>query len=705
MPPEEQFGIQANMDVVSFLRGAAAYNAGVDSVVRKTRDGARAMDTAGSNTAKKTDQNFRSMRATWTKATIAIAAVTAATIKMYREMEQGATLVRQERMFVRLSGGVEEAAKKFDILDQAMLGTASDAEVVNAGIRLMNMGLGSSDELLARAAKNIAALGSATRGFTADQSFDRFMLMISNKSLKRVDDFGLNMGEVKKRFEELKGTGLGEELAFQTAVMEKMDIKMQELGLGTIDTKVKIDQLNASVQNMEDEVSKGASALAAAALPMFDVAEGATFASEGINFLTKSFLASIAVAHGFSDAMIEILNSVTELRMPDVRGAFLGGLAESWEAGMADIDIAEPTRELSQLKTMMDNVEGGTEEATEALTRYQAKLRQIAERELRQIWQASLNADREMLDSAIDRARQMEDLERNLAKARLAALAQLNAQMRSIAAQGRKASESAAYDHGRRMADIEYRYREQMLSIQRQYEDTMWDAISTRDATSALKAMRKRDRDTDDAKRQRDKQAGDATADYERQKVELERSLKEQQDSARAAYQQQLEDLKETRREQEEALALSLAREEEDQERHDKWRTQDMQRQFGLERSIADSNYRYAENALAAHLARMAAISGAYGHTGTRGFIGGFAEGGSFVTSGPTTATFGEGGTPELVTAVPLSPVASTGPSNFSGVMQHSVGGAISAQMDGYEGRLSAAVNAAVIQAFREILR
>ena len=82
--------------------------------------------------------------------------------------------------------------------------------------------------------------------------------------------------------------------------------------------------------------------------------------------------------------------------------------------------------------------------------------------------------------------------------------------------------------------------------------------------------------------------------------------------------------------------------------------------------------------------------------------------GGAFVTSGPTTATFGEAGVPELVVAQPLSPVAGMGTgmaTNTGSTMRHEVAGQVEGVMAGFEGRLTGAISQAVLRAFGEVLR
>ena len=320
--------------------------------------------------------------------------------------------------------------------------------------------------------------------------------------------------------------------------------------------------------------------------------------------------------------------------------------------------------------------------------------------------------NRQIVDMNINRARQIEDIDRDLAKSREAAAVNLAQRLAAIEAQGAQQQQQAAYEHARRMAEIEEQYQERIRDIQKRYRETMWDAISNRDATAALKAMRTRREELDEAKRDRDQQNADAQADYAQQQTEQAANLEIQRQQAQQAYAEQMADLQTSRQEQIEELDRSLARQLEDLERHNQWTLQEMRQEFRDEYAEAIAAYASEEALYAQHLENMRRIWETYGgnwgipQSGARGFIGGYAEGGSFVTGGPTTATFGEGGVPELVTAVPLRGLYrdSGGGGGAGGTMRHEVSGAIEGVMGGFEGRLTGAITGAVLRAFGEVL-
>ena len=393
------------------------------------------------------------------------------------------------------------------------------------------------------------------------------------------------------------------------------------------------------------------------------------------------------------------------------------------EVSLGEVYMEAYNERLKQNTEALDEVSGATEREAEKAKAAQkmidelTQLRERASDKYQDYITRGLAAEEQynqrVVDMNIKRARRLEDLDRQLAQRRQQVAQQLAQRLAEIEAQETQDSEQARYDHARRMAEIEEQYQEQRRQILKRYQLSMFDAIANRDATAALRAMRTRREELDEAKRDRDKQNADANTDYARQQAEQKHNLELQRQQAHQAYQQQLADLAENRQEQEAELDHSLQRELEDLERHNKWKLDAMRLTFLAEYKEAMQAYTSQEALYAQHLANMREIwgrlGGGFGQPpgGTQGFIGGYAEGGSFVTGGPTTATFGEAGVPELVTAIPLRGLYSDGGNTHqvSGAMQFDVGGQVEAMLHGYEGRLSGAISGAVHAAIRDVLR
>lgn len=321
-------------------------------------------------------------------------------------------------------------------------------------------------------------------------------------------------------------------------------------------------------------------------------------------------------------------------------------------------------------------------------------------------------------DLYISHARRLEDIEYEKQR-RIAELA-ITAQRRleDIALRYQRAVEDAYIDFYRDLQDMDWdntrdrlriwqRYWDAVYDINRRYSDAMYEAMAERDATAALMAMRQRERDLEDAARDRDQALADQVADYDRQVAEARRRLQEQLEDAETARQRGMEDLARYLADQMDEIERSYIRQQEDLERHLEWRLKRLGDQFKLEYLEAFVAYTGQEELLQTHVDNMKAIWDSFYlgmglpaipppplTTGPQQW----AKGGMGIFSQPTTIMVGEGGKPELVMAVPLGgtsapalPAGDTIQHQVSGTVQQQVTGIIESSMAGFEGRLAAA--------------
>jgi hypothetical protein len=373
---------------------------------------------------------------------------------------------------------------------------------------------------------------------------------------------------------------------------------------------------------------------------------------------------------------------------------------------------------LYELGDSLDGIPASMQDAADASRQMAEILEEAAQAEAeiaQRVVDMEADYNRQIIDININRARAIEDIDRNLAQQRAQAAAQLSQRLAQIEAQAGQQQQQAAQQHADRMAQIEEQYQERLRDIQKRYQESMYEAVANRDATAALEAMRRREDELDEARRDRDKQHADAQTDYARQQEDQRRSLEMQRQQAIEAYNQQLADLQLSRQQQIDELDLSIKRQMEDMERHNQWEIEAMRNKFSTEHAQAINAYASQESAYRQHLVNMRNIWAQYGgYTGyggtyehRPGYAGRWAEGGAFVASGPTQATFGEAGVPELVVSQPLRPVAGMGTgmaTNVGGTMRHEVAGQVEGIMSGFEGRLTGAITSAVLRAFGEVL-
>ncbi len=170
--------------------------------------------------------------------------------KMVYELgELGAEAQRVETTFVNVAGGAAQAVYMLEQLKVATNNTRSEQELMAGASNILALGLAKDAGELGQVVRNVEALGSRFGG-----TMQIFQLMMSNKSLMRIDAFGLGVEETTRRIDELKAAGMAADEAFDTAVLELMDKKYQELG-GTMDDNLStIQQNKAAFQDLKTEV-------------------------------------------------------------------------------------------------------------------------------------------------------------------------------------------------------------------------------------------------------------------------------------------------------------------------------------------------------------------------------------------------------------------------------------------------------------------
>lgn len=163
----------------------------------------------------------------------------------------GAEAQRAEASFARMAGGTYEAALMLETLREASLGTKSETELMASATNLMALGFGNSAEDLANITRNVEMLGSRFGG-----TMQIFQLMMSNNSLMRIDSFGIGVAEATKRIDEFKATGMDADEAFDTAILELMNEKVEMLGGTMQDSVTSVQQSKAAWQDFRVELGK-----------------------------------------------------------------------------------------------------------------------------------------------------------------------------------------------------------------------------------------------------------------------------------------------------------------------------------------------------------------------------------------------------------------------------------------------------------------
>jgi hypothetical protein len=270
-----------------------------------------------------------------------------------------------------------------------------------------------------------------------------------------------------------------------------------------------------------------------------------------------------------------------------------------------------------------------------------------------------------------------------------------------------RGSETASYNHGQKLADIERDYQNTIRNIQQQYSEDSLDAIRNLDAIGLIRAREKRDKDLVAARTGRDQANAAENTNYQRQLFELQRALEDKKREAERAYQRGLED-----QQRAESEALRDAKGEYNKQKAAAKTAFDeklaaIQQAYRNEDAAASAHYAGQEAALTAHLRAMQAIMARYnigGGTPTSGGGGvrGRAMGGLDIVNQATQFVAGEAG-PEMVFTAPLNrnvPVSVPQIVNHTGDFSHSIDAAVRSSVSGIDGRIVAAVT----KVLREVL-
>lgn len=174
-------------------------------------------------------------------------------------INKGFQFTNAKRSFATFSDmiGVDATIAMND-LREATAGMVSDFDMAQAGARFFSMGLADSSAQAAQLAEIAVTLGGAM-GKSATPAMEEFALLLANRSIPRLDTFGISAGKVRARIAELKAEGMGIDEAFTLAVIEDATPKLEALGGAANIAGTELSQLQAKLANVGDALSEGAS--------------------------------------------------------------------------------------------------------------------------------------------------------------------------------------------------------------------------------------------------------------------------------------------------------------------------------------------------------------------------------------------------------------------------------------------------------------
>lgn len=161
---------------------------------------------------------------------------------VWTAMGEGAANLRQEDIFANLAESIGTTADALEgQLGAATKGMVDDASLIKGASDLISLGLADSSDKAVRLSAVIGALGWDMRVLT---------LTLANNSTMRLDSLGLSMEDVKTRADALAKAGHSLDEAFDLAVIEAGEAKMELLGDASESVAGKMQQLEVVAKNV-----------------------------------------------------------------------------------------------------------------------------------------------------------------------------------------------------------------------------------------------------------------------------------------------------------------------------------------------------------------------------------------------------------------------------------------------------------------------
>lgn len=161
------------------------------------------------------------------------------------EMANYATSVRRTSVaFELLSGSSVNAAEKLQAVQRASDGGIDKLSAMNIANRAAALGMANTASELERVTK-FATISGRVLGVDTAQALDNMALAASNLSFARLDQLGISSSEVRKRFQELKGT-MSDSEAFLQAMLETGERTFAGLNDGAILAASGMERLNVA---------------------------------------------------------------------------------------------------------------------------------------------------------------------------------------------------------------------------------------------------------------------------------------------------------------------------------------------------------------------------------------------------------------------------------------------------------------------------
>lgn len=202
--------------------GVQRYGTALDGLVGKLLGASSALDIAG----RAFDAIGTTARAAWSA------------------LEQGSALELAQSRFENLAASIGTTSDALmSDMGAASQGMMSNAQMIASASEIISLGLGDSGDEVTRLSNLVGQLGWDMQVLT---------LTLANDSKMRLDALGLSVQDVTARMEDLKAAGVGADEAFDLAVIEAGEAKLELLGSAADSSAGKMQVLEAQWANVVD---------------------------------------------------------------------------------------------------------------------------------------------------------------------------------------------------------------------------------------------------------------------------------------------------------------------------------------------------------------------------------------------------------------------------------------------------------------------
>jgi hypothetical protein len=248
---------KTDVEMAVARRNTQLYNAGMRSLAKDVQTGKISMEAAearakglrqelgqGETVTKQSGFRWMEMKAKLDIASQAFQTVKRVAAEVWQTVGEGAQLELAETRFEKLAGSINTTSDS--ILTKfaaATGGMMSNAEMVSSASQIISLGLAGNETDVVRLGNVVGQLGL---------DMQQVIMTFANDSKMRLDALGLSVTDVEARTKGYTDQGIAASKAFDMAVLDALEAKLELIGSAAGTTAGSMQQLEASWTNITD---------------------------------------------------------------------------------------------------------------------------------------------------------------------------------------------------------------------------------------------------------------------------------------------------------------------------------------------------------------------------------------------------------------------------------------------------------------------